>query len=81
MQIMKIYMVAVMAVIIMYQEQEKFIKQLIQEPQLSGNVAEDYKDLVDINIMEFVLIIIVLVLKMEYAMMEHGILLKKLKKV
>ena len=81
MQIMKIYMVAVMAVTIMYQEQEKFIKQLIQELQLSGNAAEDYKDLVDINIMEFVLIIIVLVLKMEFAMMEHGILLKKLKKV
>ena len=81
MQIMKIYMVAVMAVTIMYQEQEKFIKQLIQELQLSGNVVEDCKDLVDINIMEFVLIIIVLVLKMEFAMMEHGILLKKLKKV
>ena len=81
MQIMKIYMVAVMAVIIMYQEQEKFIKQLIQEPQLSGNAAEGCKDLADINIMEFVLIIIVLVLKMEFAMMEHGILLKKLKKV
>lgn len=70
-----------MVVTITYQEQEKFIKQLIQEPQLSGNAAEDYKDLVDINIMEFVLIIIVLVLKMEFAMMEHGILLKKLKKV
>jgi len=81
MQIMKIYMVAVMVVTIMYQEQEKFIKQLIQELQLSGNAAEDYKDLVDISIIEFVLIIIVLVLKMEYAMMEHGILLKKLKKV
>lgn len=81
MQIMKIYMVAAMVVTITYQEQEKFIKQLIQEPQLSGNAAEDYKALVDINIMEFVLIIIVLVLKMEFAMMEHGILLKKLKKV
>lgn len=81
MQIMKIYMVAAMVVTIMYQEQEKFIKQLIQELRLSGNAAEDYKDLVGINIIEFVLIIIVLVLKMEYAMMEHGILLKKLKKV
>lgn len=81
MQIMKIYMVAVMVVTIMYQEQEKFIKQLIQELQLSGNAAEDYKDLVGINIIKFVLIIIVLVLKMEYVMMEHGILLKKLKKV
>ena len=81
MQIMKIYMVAAMVVTIMYQEQEKFIKQLIQEPQLSGNAAEGCKDLVDISIIEFVLIIIVLVLKMEYAMMEHGILLKKLKKV
>ena len=81
MQIMKIYMVAAMVVTIMYQEQEKFIKQLIQELQLSGIAAEDYKDLMGINIIEFVLIIIVLVLKMEYAMMEHGILLKKLKKV
>ena len=81
MQIMKIYMVAAMVVTIMYQEQEKFIKQLIQELQLSGNAAEDYKDLVGIDIIEFVPIIIVLVLKMEYAMMEHGILLKKLKKV
>lgn len=81
MQIMKIYMVAAMVVTIMYQEQEKFIKQLIQELRLSGNAAEDYKDLVGINIIEFVLIIIVLVLKMEFAMMEHGILLKKLKKV
>lgn len=78
---MKIYMVAAMVVTIMYQEQEKFIKQLIQELQLSGIAAEDYKDLMGINIIEFVLIIIVLVLKMEYAMMEHGILLKKLKKV
>ena len=81
MQIMKIYMVAAMVVTIMYQEQEKFIKQLIQELQLSGIAAEDYKDLMGINIIEFVLIIIVLVLKMEYAMMERGILLKKLKKV
>ena len=81
MQIMKIYMVAAMVVTIMYQEQEKFIKQLIQEPQSSGNAVEDYKDLAGISIIEFVLIIIVLVLKMEYAMMEHGILLKKLKKV
>ena len=81
MQIMKIYMVAAMVVTIMYQEQEKFIKQLIQEPQSSGNAVEDYKDLAGISIIEFVLITIVLVLKMEYAMMEHGILLKKLKKV
>jgi len=81
MQIMKIYMVVVMVVTIMYQEQEKFIKQLIQEPQLFGNAAEVYKDLAGISIIEFVLIIIVLVLKMECAMMEHGILLKKLKKV
>ena len=81
MQIMKIYMVAAMVVTIMYQEQEKFIKQLIQELRLSGNVVEGYKDLADISIIEFVLIIIVLVLKMEFAMMEHGILLKKLKKV
>ena len=81
MQIMKIYMVVAMVVIIMYQEQEKFIKQLIQELRLSGNAAEGYKDLVGISIIEFVLIIIVLVLKMGYAMMEHGILLKKLKKV
>ena len=81
MQIMKIYMVAVMVVIIMYQEQEKFIKQLIQEPQLSGNAVEGCKDLAGISIIEFVLIIIVLVLKMGYAMMEHGILLKKLKRV
>ena len=81
MQIMKIYMVAAMVVTIMYQEQEKFIKQLIQKLQLSGNVAEDYKDLVDTSTIEFALIIIVLVLKMEYAMMERGILLKKLKKV
>ena len=81
MQIMKIYMAVAMVVIIMYQELEKSTKQLIQELQLSGNVAEDYRGLVDINTTGFVLIIIVLVLKMEFAMMEHGILLKKPKKV
>ena len=81
MQIMKIYMAVAMVVIIMYQEREKSTKQLIQELQLSGNAAEVYKDLVDINTTGFVPIIIVLVLKMEFAMMEHGILLKKPKKV
>lgn len=81
MQIMKTYMAVVMVVTITYQEREKSTKQLIQELQLSGNAAEVYKDLVDINTTGFVPIIIVLVLKMEFAMMEHGILLKKPKKV
>ena len=61
---MKIYMVAAMVVTIMYQEQEKFIKQLIQELQLSGIAVEIYKELMDISILEFVLITILLELKM-----------------